>query len=81
MIIWILEVVINDSSVIDVYGTDSEIYKVVNSVITNINMKFEKAEEKILKQLSRNRSLIPGSRDYDIALDQAFRKVMGEPQA
>lgn len=77
---YILEVLINDPSVIDVYGTDKEIYQLVNKVITNINLKFEKTEEKILQQLSRNRSLIPGSRDYDIALDQLFRKTMGDPQ-
>ncbi len=77
---YILEVVVNDPSVIEVYGTDLEIYKTINNIITNINLKFEKAEEKILQQLSRNKSLTPGSRDYDIALDQAFRKVMGDPQ-
>jgi hypothetical protein len=77
---YILEVVINDPSVIDVYGTDKDIYQVVNRVVININLKFEKAEEKILKQLSNNKALIPGSRDYDIALDQLFRKTMGDPQ-
>ena len=77
---YILEVVINDPSVIDVYGTDKDIYQVVNRVITNINLKFERAEEKILEQLSHNKALIPGSRDYDIALDQLFRKTMGDPQ-
>ncbi|MFC1535407.1 DUF507 family protein [Thermodesulfobacteriota bacterium] len=78
---YILEVVINDPSVIDVYGTDKDIYQVVNKVITNINLKFERTEEKILQQLSHNKSLTPGSRDYDIALDQLFRKTMGEPQS
>ena len=77
---YILEVVINDPSVIEVYGTDQEIYKVVNGVITQINVKFERAENEILKQLSRNKSLTPGSREYDIALEQLFRKRMGEPQ-
>jgi len=77
---YILEDVVNDPGIIDVYGTDQEIYKVVNNVVTNINLKFAKAEEKILQQLSKNKSLTPGSRDYDIALDQAFRKAMGEPQ-
>ena len=77
---YILEVVINDPSVIDIYRTDLEIYKVVNGVISKINMKFERTEEEILRQLSRNKSLIPGSREYDIALDQLFRQKMGEPQ-
>jgi hypothetical protein len=30
--------------------------------------------------LSRSKSLTPGSRDYDIALEQLFRKRMGDPQ-
>ncbi|MGD2126167.1 MAG: DUF507 family protein [Desulfobacteraceae bacterium] len=77
---YILEVVLNDPSVIDIYGTDQEIYKVVNDVITRINTKFERAEEEIIQQLSRNKSLVPGSRDYEIALDQLFRQRMGEPQ-
>ncbi len=77
---YILEVVINDPSVVEVYGTDLEIYKAVNNVITQINMKFERAEKEILEQLSRSKSLTPGSRDYDIALEQLFRKKMGEPQ-
>ena len=77
---YILEVVINDPSVIEVYGTDQEIYKVVNNVITQINMKFERAEKEIIDQLSRNKSLTPGSRDYEIALDQLFRKKMKRSQ-
>ncbi|MFC1494058.1 hypothetical protein ACFL6W_02155 [Thermodesulfobacteriota bacterium] len=78
---YILEVVLNDPNIIDVYGTDVDIYKAVNKVVSNINMKFERAEEKILKQLANNKSLTPGSRDYDIALDQLVRKTMGDPQA
>jgi len=76
---YILEEVINDPSVIDVYGTDKEIYQTVNKVIADINLKFERDEKKIIEQLSHNKSLTPGSRDYDIALEQLFRKVMGEP--
>jgi hypothetical protein len=76
---YILEVVLNDPSVIDVYGTDKEIYQVVNKEITNINLKFERDEKKILEKLSHNKSLAPGSRDYDVALEQLFRKAMGEP--
>ena len=77
---YILEVIINDPSVIDVYGTDQEIYKIVNDVMTRINMKFERTENEIVQQLSRNKSLTPGSREYDVALDDLFRKKMGEPQ-
>ncbi|MBW1916117.1 MAG: DUF507 family protein [Deltaproteobacteria bacterium] len=78
---YILEVVIDDPNVIDIFGTDLDIYKAVNNVITNINLKFERAEEKIMQQISRNKSLSPGSREYDIALDQLFRKAMGDPQS
>jgi len=77
---YILEVLMHDPSVIEVYGTDLEIYKVVNNVMTQINMKFERAEKEITEQLSRNKSLTPGSREYEIALDQLFRKKMGDPQ-
>jgi len=77
---YILEVILNDPSVIEVYGTDQEIYKTVNTVITQINQSFERAEEEINKQLAQNKSLVPGSREYDIALDQLFRKKMGDPQ-
>ena len=37
-------------------------------------------ETEILQQLSRNKSLAPGSRDYDIALEQLFNKKFGNPQ-
>ena len=77
---YILEVVLNDPSVIEVYGTDQEIYKTVNQVVTQINQSFERAEEEITQQISRDKSLVPGSREYDIALDQIFRKRMGDPQ-
>ena len=78
---YILEVLINDPTVIDIYGTDQEIYKAINEVITQINLKFERTEKEILDQLSRNKSISPGSREYDIAMEQMFRKRMGEPQA
>ncbi|MFC1821228.1 DUF507 family protein [Thermodesulfobacteriota bacterium] len=78
---YILEVLMDDPSVIEIYGTDLEIYRAVNDVITRINMKFDRTEKEILQQLSKNKSLIPGSRDYDIALDELFRQKMGDPQA
>jgi len=77
---FVLEVVIDDPCVIDVYGTDLEIYKIVNKVINQINTEFTRTEDEILQQLSRNKSLVPGSREYDIALEQLFYKRMGEPQ-
>lgn len=71
----------NDPCVMDVFGTEEEIYKSVNRVISNINLKFERAEEKIMQQLSNNKSLSPGSREYDIALEELIRKTMGDPQS
>ena len=77
---YVLEVIIDDPSVVDVYGDDQEIYKTINNVITRINMKFDRSENEILQQLARNKSLTPGSREYDVALEELFRKKMGEPQ-
>lgn len=77
---YIMEVMLDDSSVIDVYGTDEEIYRTVNEVISQINIRFEKAEEEITEQLSRNKTLVQGSRDYEIALSKLIRKKLGEPQ-
>lgn len=77
---YILEVILNDPAIIEVYGTDLDIYKAVDGVIEQVKTQFERAEAEILEQLSRNKSLKPGSRDYEIAFDQAFRKKMGEPQ-
>ena len=77
---YIMEVLINDPSVIEIYGTDTEIYQVVNEVFSQINIKFERAEEEVMAQLARNKSLVPGSNEYEIALDQMMRKRVGEPQ-
>jgi hypothetical protein len=77
---YIMEVLINDPAVIEIYGTDEEIYRTVNEVFSRINIKFERAEEEIMAQMARNRSLVPGSREYDITLDQLVRKKLGDPQ-
>ena len=77
---YIMEVLINDPAVIEIYGTDLEIYHVVNEVFSQINIKFERAEEEITAQLAADKSLIPGSREYEIALDQLIYKKLGEPQ-
>ncbi len=77
---YIMEVLIDAPDVIDIYGTDLEIYQVVNKVISKISIQFERAEEEITAQLSRNKSLVPGSREYEIALDELLRKKVGEPQ-
>jgi len=77
---YILEVIINDPHVIDVYGTDLEIYTLIDNIISQINERFEQTEEQTVKQLSHNKSLIPGSRDYEIALEQLFYKKIGSSQ-
>jgi len=77
---YIMEVLINHPDVIEIYGTDVEIYQVVNGVISRINIQFERGEEEIMAQISRNKSLVPGSREYDIVLDELIRKKFGEPQ-
>ena len=77
---YILEVLINDPNIIEIYGTDEEIYRVVNRVFSQTSMRFEKAEEDIVAQLARNKSLVEGSREYEIALDQLMREKVGEPQ-
>jgi hypothetical protein len=77
---YIMEVLIDHPDVIEVYGTDVEIYQVVNAIISQINIQFERAEEEIMAQMSRNKTLVPGSREYEIVLDQLIRKKLGEPQ-
>lgn len=74
---YILEVVIDDPHVIDIYGTDLEIYTLIDGIISQINERFERTEQEVFKQLSHNKSLIPGSRDYEIALEQLFHKKIG----
>ena len=77
---YIIEVLIDDPNVIEIYGTDEEIYQVVNEVFSQINIRFERVEEEILAQLAGDKSLVLGSRDYEIALDQLVRKRLGETQ-
>jgi len=78
---YVMEVVINDPNVIDIYGTDQEIYQVINEVISQINIQFERTEEEVMAQMARNKSLIPGTREYELALEQLFRQKVGEPQS
>src|SRR3972149_1397405 len=56
---YILEVVMNDPSVVEVYGTDQDIYKVINGIVNQVNADFTRAEGEILQQLARNKSLVP----------------------
>ena len=41
--------------------------------------KSTKGKDEVKVQLANVRDLKPGTRDYDIALDQALRKKLGEP--
>lgn len=77
---YIMETLIDDPNVIEIYGTDEEIYRIVNEVISQVNIKFERAEEEILAQLARNKSMKPGTRDYEFELDRLMRNKVGEPQ-
>jgi len=77
---FIMEVLIDNPEVVEIYGTDLEIYKVVNKVFSQISIRFERTEEEIKSQLARNQSLIPGSREYEIALDELMRNKLGEPE-
>lgn len=77
---YIMEVIINDPDVIEIYGTDKEIYQVVNDVFIQISDKFERTEKEIMAQLASNKSLVPGSREHEIVLDQLIRKKFGEPK-
>ena len=77
---YILEVLIDDPNVVDVYGTDEEIYRIVNEVVSKVNIRFERAEEEIIAQLANNKSLKPGTGAYEIELDRLMRKKVGDPQ-
>jgi hypothetical protein len=77
---YIIEVLINEPDVIEIYGSDLDIYRIVDEAISQIKIRFQKSEEEVLSQLANNKSLVPGSRDYEIALDELLRKKLGEPQ-
>lgn len=76
---YIMEILINDPDVIEIYGTDEEIYRIVNEILSQVNIKFERAEEEILAQLAHNKSLMPGTRDYEVELDRLMQNKVGEP--
>ncbi len=77
---YIMEILIKDPDVIDIYGMDEEIYSVVNDVISQSKTKFEETEKEIENQLARNKSLRPGTGEYEIALDQLLREKVGDPR-
>ena len=77
---YILEILIDHPDVIEIYGTDREIYETINKVLKQTYTEFEKIEQEIISQLSHSKNLIPGSREYEIVMDQLLRKKLGEPK-
>jgi len=77
---YLMEVLINDPEVIEIYGTDEDIYHTIDRIITKSRSNFEKVEKEVLAQLAQKKSLTPGSAEYKIAMDQLLRERVGEPQ-
>jgi len=77
---YVMEVLIDDPNVIEIYGTDEDVYRVINRVISQSHIHFDKIEEDIEAQLAQNRSMSPGSAEYQIARDQLLRERVGDPQ-
>jgi len=78
---YLMEVLINDPSVIEIYGTDEEAYHVINKVISQSSIQFDEMEREIDAQLARNQKLVPGSAAYQVAKDELFRKKVGDPKS
>ncbi len=77
---YVMEVLIDDPNVIEIYGTDEEVYRVINRVISQSHIHFDKVEEDIVAQLAQNRSMLPGSAEYQITMDELLRERVGDPQ-
>ena len=77
---YLMEVLIDDPNVIEIYGTDEEVYHVINRVISQSHIQFDKVEEEIVAQLAQKKSMLAGSAEYQIAMDQLLRERVGEPQ-
>ena len=77
---YLMEVLINDPSVIEIYGTDEEVYHVINRVISQSSIQFDEMEREIDAQLARNQKLVPGSAAYQVEKDEMFRKKVGNPK-
>ncbi len=75
---YLMEVLIDDPAVIEIYGTDEEAYHVINRVISQSSIQFDEMEREIEAQLARNQKLVPGSPAYQVAKDEMFRKRVGE---
>lgn len=77
---YLMEILINDPDVIEIYGTDEDIYHAIDRIVTQSRNQFEKVEKEILDQLAKKKSLTPGSAEYKIAYDQLLHEKVGEPQ-
>jgi len=77
---YVMEVLIDDPNVIEIYGTDEDVYHVINRVISQSHIHFDKVEEDIVAQLAQNRSMLPGSAEYQITMDELLRERVGDPQ-
>jgi hypothetical protein len=77
---YLMEILINDPDVIDIYGTDEDIYHAIDRIISQSRNQFEKVEKDIIAQLDQKKMLTPGSAEYKIAMDQLLREKLGEPQ-
>ena len=77
---YVNETLVDEPEVIDVYGTNEEIYQLIQQVISKSKTRFERTEADVLAQLAASKTLTPGTRDYEIALDQMIQKRLGEPQ-
>jgi hypothetical protein len=75
---YLMEVLINDPAVIEIYGTDEDVYHVINKVISRSSIQFDEMERDIEAQLARNQKLVPGSAAYQVAKDELFRKKVGD---
>ena len=77
---YLMEVLIEEPSIIEIFGTDEDIYHIINRVISQISLQFEKMEKDIVTQLGKTKSLKQGSVEYDIALYELLRKKVGIPE-
>jgi hypothetical protein len=77
---YLMEILINDPDVIEIYGTDEEIYHAIDRIVSQSSNHFEKVEKEIVAQLAQKKSLTPGSAEYKIVMDQLLREKVGDPQ-
>jgi len=77
---YVNEVMIGEPDVIDVYGTDLEIYDCINKVVSQVKTRFDKTEAEVMAQIANSKTVMPGTKDYEIAMDQMLRKRLGDPQ-